>query len=165
MIDSTMSWIESTATPVPFSITNDGANIATTDYWETDAAKDGICFLSEYERTLRLLVPDKIVDQIRKETKRAKRVSVETSIANPFCIDIVFHEASRPPFWISADRRFIELSGSTRRNVALTLWTRRGKIRTLPAVVEAIEPFPVMRASTSRLEAFLKSLKAGKNEY
>lgn len=139
-------WIEAdVADTRPLTICNNGADIVETNYWDSEAAKKGFCYLSGNAGALRLLVPESIAKEYLPEMRTGMRVSIETSIASPFCIDVVFDDGSESPFFIALDRTLTSrMPDSARRDVPFAVWPPGGKILSLRATVEALPPYPVI---------------------
>ena len=73
-------------------ISNNGPDIASTDYWTTEHALAGLCYLSGNAGALRLLVP-KAAEGMLAEMRTGASVTIEKSIPEPRrCIDLVFED-------------------------------------------------------------------------
>jgi hypothetical protein len=133
----------------PLVIRNDGADIVETNYWTTRAGRNDFCYLSGNAGALRLLVPQNLSDRYLPEMRTGKSVSIETSIASPACIDVVFDDGSKTPFYIALDRSQTDrVSGGARRNVPFTVWTPSGKALSLTAVIDDISSFLAVGSCT-----------------
>lgn len=106
-------------------ISNDGPNIRETNYWGTEHASAGVCYLSGNAGTLRLLVP-KASEGILPEMRTGKRVYIEPSISAPECWDIVFDDGTDSPFALTLDTRQFDRAMTPGRCL-LAVWTQRGK--------------------------------------
>lgn len=106
-------------------IQNDGARITATDYWHTDHAAQGLCYMSGNAGAWRLLVPD-MAETLLPEMLTGKSAYIEPSISMPGrAYDIVFDDGKESPFALTIDRRQIDRAvtpGPSR----LTIWTRLG---------------------------------------
>jgi len=85
-------------------IENDGPSLVSTNYWSTPHAQRGLLYLSGNAGALRLLVPVASGDYLA-EMRTGKSVTIEPSIREPQCIDIVFEDGTDTPFSVSLDRR------------------------------------------------------------
>lgn len=108
------------------SITNSGPDITATNYWETEHAHGGLCYLSANAGTWRLLVPPE-AETLLAEMRTGKRATIEPSLHAPGrCWDVVFEDGTDSPFSVAIDRQQLDRvleNGKCR----LAVWTRRGK--------------------------------------
>ena len=124
-----------------FQIQNDGTEIQSTDYWETPQAEEGYLYGSFSNGTLRLLVPDPVVQWI-DDMQTGHHVLMTPSVREPRSWDILFDNGHESPFIAIIDER--QLDGvPTSGRYLLTVWTRGGQklrfnctIRTEEAVRE-----------------------------
>ena len=114
-------------------IGNQGQAIASTNYWATEHARAGLCFLSVNAGALRLLVPQAAADAL-VEMRTGRSVTVEPS-ATPGCIDIVFEDGTQSPFALTIDKRQCDRALESRRAMPFTVWTEDGVQLTLKANV------------------------------
>lgn len=106
-------------------IKNDGPLIAATDYWHTDHAAQGLCYLSGNAGAWRLLVPD-MAETLLAEMRTGKSAFIEPSLSAPAqALDIVFDDGTDSPFALTIDRRQIDRAVSPGPS-RLTVWTRLG---------------------------------------
>lgn len=117
------------------TIGNKGPDIASTNYWESDHAAQGLCYLSGNAGTLRLLVPD-MAESMLPEMKTGRSASIEPSVHKPGqCWDVVFEDGTDFPFSIAIDKRQVDRvlkPGDCR----LAVWTRLGgKVLELPCAI------------------------------
>lgn len=86
-----------------FTVENDGQKIISTNYWESDYAKNGYYFLSLNAGCYRLLVPKNRRDQV-KEMKTAKEVVISRGSAMSMmppkhdAFEILFEDGTDSPF-------------------------------------------------------------------
>jgi hypothetical protein len=116
------------------TITNDGPLIASTDYWDTEHASAGLCYLSGNAGAWRLLVPEAAEGSLA-DMRTGRRARIEPSIVERGCVDIVFDDGSGSPFAVTLDRRQIDRA-LERGSRPLTVWTERGLQLTLTAEVK-----------------------------
>lgn len=115
-------------------ISNDGAEILSTNYWTTDHAARGLCYLSGNAGAWRLLVPPAAGDYIA-EMRTGKKATIEHSIKMPGkCLDIVFDDGSDSPFFLAIDKRQIDRKLEPGK-CTLSVWTSAGKQLELPCEV------------------------------
>lgn len=115
-------------------ISNNGAEIASTNYWDTEHAHSGFCYLSGNAGTLRLLVPPE-AEVMLAEMRTGRTVTIEASMHMPGqCWDVVFEDGTDSPFSVAIDKKQLDRKlekGSCR----LAVWTSRGKVLDLACVV------------------------------
>lgn len=116
------------------SISNNGGDILSTNYYDSAAAKAGFCFLTGNAGTLRLLVPERFEHNLA-EIRTGKKVVIEKSLMDHRCIDVVFEDGSNSPFFITLDKRQTMNIGGRKRNVDFAVWTLKGKQYTSKADV------------------------------
>jgi hypothetical protein len=116
------------------TISNSGADIAATTYWDTEHASAGICYLTANAGTWRLLVPE-AAEGTLADMRTGTCATIEPSLAQPqACWDVVFEDGTDSPFCLSVDRRQVDRKmepGSCR----LAVWTQRGKQLDIPCTV------------------------------
>lgn len=83
-------------------IENNGAEIASTNYWDTDQGKAGYVYLSVNAGALRFLVGDK---HIRSEMLTAQNVEVTFVSATIQCL---FDDGTERPYAITIDARLCD---------------------------------------------------------
>lgn len=106
-------------------IENDGPAIRATDYWQSEHAAAGMCYLSGNAGALRLLVPPVTAAQHLADMRTGKRVTIEPSIAGgPQCVDIVFEDGSDSPFYLALDRRQMDRALTPGRRVPFAVWVQ-----------------------------------------
>ena len=115
------------------TIANSGQDIASTNYWDTEHGLAGLVYLSGNAGAWRLLVPPAAAWML-PEMRTGKRASIEPSLQDARCWDIVFDDGSDSPFSISIDKR--QLDRSLAPGAALmTVWVPTGKTLSLPLVI------------------------------
>lgn len=114
------------------TISNDGPAIADTNYWQSEHAARGLCYLSGNAGVWRLLVPPAAAAML-EEMRTGRPVIIEPA-RDPRCWAIVFDDGSDAPFVVELDRRQVDramTAGSTKHAV----WTESGRAFEVPAVV------------------------------
>lgn len=106
------------------AIQNDGPGIASTNYWDTEHAMRGLCYLSGNAGVWRLLVPPE-AESMLAEMKTGHRVTIERSLHIAGNWDVVFEDGTDAPFSVAIDPRQIDRSMEP-GSCDLTVWTRRG---------------------------------------
>ncbi len=111
----------------PILIGNNGPEIASTDYWTTEHALAGLCYLSGNAGALRLLVP-KAAEGMLAEMRTGVSVTVKKSIPeSDRCVDVVFEDGTDSPFALTLDRKLLDRSLTLGKRVPFTVWTEQGK--------------------------------------
>jgi hypothetical protein len=112
-------------------IENDGPAIRATDYWQSEHASAGLCYLSGNAGHWRLLVPE-AAEGLLAEMRTGRRATIEPSMVNERCWDIVFDDGSSSPYCLTIDKRQVDRAVETGR-ATLTVWTEAsGCVLTLP---------------------------------
>ena len=117
------------------TIGNNGQELAETNYWDSEHASAGFCYLSANAGALRLLVPE-AAEGLLAEMRTGKRVLLEPSISSPGCIDIVFDDGTDEPFALAIDRQQIDRALTPATNVRFVIWTQRGPQAEFVAVIK-----------------------------
>lgn len=112
---------------------NDGPRIAATNYWQSEPAGRGLCYLSGNAGAWRLLVPA-AAENLLAEMRTGTRVTIEPSIRAAGAFDVVFEDGTDSPFSITLDKRMIDRA-MTSGQCAFTVWTARGLELDLPCYV------------------------------
>lgn len=109
------------------TISSSGSELAATNYWESEHAHSGLCYLSANAGVLRLLVPE-AAENLLGEMRTGKSAYVENSMQAPGrAWDIVFDDGSDSPFALTLDRKQTDRA-MERGPCRLAVWTQRGKI-------------------------------------
>lgn len=117
------------------TITNDGPGITGTNYWDTEHAMAGLCYLSGNAGVWRLLVPPE-AETMLTEMRTGHRVSIEPSLHLAGHLDVVFQDGTDAPFSVAIDPRQIDRALEP-GEYNLAVWTCRGCEMTLPCIVRA----------------------------
>jgi hypothetical protein len=116
---------------VPFLL-NDGPLIASTNFWDSHRAKDGLLFLTYNAYAARLLVPDSQL-QLLAEMRTGKYVIIS---AGPRAgksgrdgVELMFEDDTDSPFALTLDE--VQLAGffpdsANEWKFVVTVWTRAG---------------------------------------
>ncbi len=114
-------------------ITNDGPAITSTTYWQSDHARHGLVYASFNAGTLRLLVPTP-AHWMLAEMATGQRVSIESSIREPGCWDVVFEDGTTEPFAVTLDARQFDRT-PTAGDCPVTVWSEDGCRLSLPGEI------------------------------
>lgn len=112
------------------TIANDGPDIASTNYWDTEHGHAGLVYMSGNAGAWRLLVPPGAAWML-PEMRTATRAYIERSVRDSRCWDIVFDDGSDSPFSISIDKRQLDRALAAGTG-PLTVWVPAGKTLSLP---------------------------------
>ena len=116
------------------TIANNGAEITHTNYWDTEHAHSGFCYLSGNAGAWRLLVPPE-AEVMLAEMRTGKTASIEPSMHMPGrCWDVVFEDGTDSPFSVAIDHKQLDRK-LEKGACTLTVWTSRGKVLDLACVV------------------------------
>jgi hypothetical protein len=117
----------------PIEITNNKSKIYSTNYWDTEFAQKGLCYLSGNAGDWRFLIPGHLTEYIT-EFMAVKRATIEPSIAIPGHIDIVSVDGSAAPYFIAISKNMIDRSIIQRR-CRLLIYSPMGLINNVPVKV------------------------------
>lgn len=108
----------------PITIGNNGPLLTGTNYWDTEHASAGLCYLSGNAGAWRLLVPE-AAEGLLAEMRTGHSATIESSLHAPGNWDVVFEDGSAAPFSLSLSGGQIDRAiepGKCR----LTVWTQAG---------------------------------------
>jgi len=108
------------------TIKNAGPDIVSTNYWQTEYATRGLCYLTANAGVLRLLVPDSAASMIT-EMNTGRSVTIEPSISVQGAVDIIFEDGTDTPFSLTLDERQSDRI-ITPGKCKLSVWTQLGKV-------------------------------------
>lgn len=108
------------------TIANDGQRLVETNYWTLPHAQRGLCYLTANAGALRLLVPVAAA-QYLAEMRTGKSVTIEPSMQNPRCIDIVFEDGTDAPFFLALDKQQCDRAVTPGRAVPFIVYTEAGE--------------------------------------
>ncbi len=113
-------------------ITNNGAEIASTNYWLSEHAEKGLCYLSWNAGAGRLLLPDK-ASTILTDVNSADHVVITRGILRgKDSYEIMFDDGSDEPFALFIDvQQSDRLPSEDRFSFTFTIWRPAGRILTL----------------------------------
>ena len=114
-------------------IGNNGPELKSTNYWDSDLGRSGLCFLSGNGGSLRLLVPE-LAEAMLTEMRTGRSVTIEKSIVHHQAWDIIFEDGTPAPFALTLDKRMTDRAMHAGRCL-MSIWTRRGKVMELPCRV------------------------------
>lgn len=117
------------------TITNDGPGIKATNYWDTEHAMRGLCYLSGNAGVWRLLVPPE-AETMLSDMRTGHRAFIEPSLHLPSHWDVVFDDRTDAPFSVAIDPLQMDRA-LVAGDCHLSVWTRRGCELMLPCKVVA----------------------------
>jgi hypothetical protein len=114
-------------------IANDGAEITSTNYWQTEQAQKGLFFLSINAGCMRLLVPNTQLGMLRDMTENVREVVLTRGTLDGVAdaVELMFEDGSDTPFYMhigpaQADRMWT--SQDEKRQWPFVIWTMTGKV-------------------------------------
>jgi len=120
-----------------FTVANDGPNIKFTNYWQSEHAAAGLCYLSANAGSIRLLVPVSAEGYL-PEMRTGKSASIEPSLHDPRCIDVVFEDGTDSPFSLAVDKRQIDRAIKPGKCNLVVYTQNAGIVLSLGAIVAEI---------------------------
>lgn len=89
-------------------VQNNGEELISTNYWETELALAGYFFVTANAGCLRVLVPPMHENSIQ-EMRTGRRVLIEPSIYEPrVALDFIFDDGTKNPFTLSIERAMMD---------------------------------------------------------
>ncbi len=137
-------------------VANDGPEIIETNYFDTEHAGRGYCYLSPNAGTFRLLVPDRITGEI-EEWRSAREVIISRGpwpdMNKADALEILFEDDSDSPYVLHMTSGQVErmpLDADRDRKDRpprwkLAVWTRDGKILELPCRYRVVKKIPYLK--------------------
>lgn len=131
-------------------IKNQGQSIVSTNYWNSDHAKAGYCFLSWNAGAARLLVPDRIESEIQ-EMRSARFVIVSRGpwIENGSrdALELLFEDGSDNPYCLhmvaeQTDRLLPE--DNQGGSFFVTIWTKAGEKLRFEGKYRTVQSIPCL---------------------
>lgn len=132
------------------TISNKGQAIAQTNYWDSEHAKAGYCFLSWNAGAARLLLPDALKPALR-EMRSAKYVIVSRGPWTEHCgrdaLELLFEDQSDSPYCLhlvaeQTDRLLPE--DNQGGGFVVTVWTRGGEKLRLHGKYRTVQAIPCL---------------------
>lgn len=132
------------------TITNKGQAIESTNYWDSEHAKAGYCYLSWNAGAARLLMPDALKPAIR-EMRTAQYVIVSRGPwrehGNRDALELLFEDGSDTPYCLhlvaeQTDRLLPE--DNQGGGFVVTVWTRGGEKLRLPGKYRTVPDIPCL---------------------
>lgn len=130
------------------SIVNDGQQVASTNYFDSEHARCGLCFLSWNAGCARVLLPDSMVPHLI-EMRTADLVIVSrgpwTAKGGVDALELLFEDGSSHPYsihmGISQTDRILPESDQG-KDFIVAIWTRDGEQLRLPAKYRLAQALP-----------------------
>lgn len=132
------------------TIENAGQRIVSTDYWDSDHAKAGFCFLSWNAGAARLMLPDTQKPMLR-DMKTAGYVVISrgpwADQGGRDALELMFEDESDSPFCLhlvaeQCDRMLPE--NNQGGGFVVTVWTRGGEKLRLPGKYREVSALPCL---------------------
>lgn len=134
-----------------FKIVNDGQRIIETNYWDSEHAQAGLCFLSWNAGAARVLLPDLMLPAALKEMRTAKYVIVSrgpwVDQGGRDALEVLFEDGSDDPYCLhlvaeQSDRMLPE--DNQGGGFVVTVWTRRGEQLRLDGKYRVVGKIPCL---------------------
>jgi hypothetical protein len=132
------------------TINNNGQAITSTNFWESETAKAGYCFLSWNAGAARLLLPDALLPAVR-EMKSAQYVIISKGPwheqGGRDALEVLFEDGSNSPYCVhltmeQTDRSLPE--DNQGGGLVVTVWTRSGEELRLPGKYRTVRSIPCL---------------------
>lgn len=136
------------------TITNNEGEIASTNYWETEASQKGLFYLSTNAGVLRLLVPVANESWLPDMTEGVKEVVLTRGRFNNVndVVEIMFEDGSPSPFALHIAHEQLDrlwLREDERKPHRFTIWAKdRGKIAEFTCWLRRAANLPYMKPRT-----------------
>lgn len=129
-------------------IQNDGANIVSTNYWQTPHAAAGAFFLSFNAGAARLLVPKQIEQEI-EEMRGASEVIISRGLlGGQMALELLWEDGSDSPYSIhmgtnQCDRLLPDSDHGS--DIPVSVWTETGKAAEWPGRYRIAQTLPCLQ--------------------
>lgn len=132
-------------------IINDGQRIIETNYWDSEHAQAGFCFLSWNAGAARVLLPDSMLPAALNEMRTAKCAIVSrgpwTDQGGRDSLEVLFEDGSDSPYCLhlvaeQTDRMLPE--DNQGGGFVVTVWTRHGEQLRLDGKYRAVGEIPCL---------------------
>ena len=133
-------------------ISNQGGELASTNYWDSAMAKAGLLFLSWNAGVARIFLPDICISMLR-EMKTGKYCIISQGPLIPCnitgsTIELLFEDDTDTPFSLQmgagqVDRRINCTKPQVGFNV--TVWSRNGKLHSMPGKLRSANLLPCLK--------------------
>ena len=134
----------------PLMIVNDGQDITSTTFWESDLAAAGCVYVSWNAGAARVLIPDSLVSAV-DEMKAAGSVIISrgrwAAVGRDDALELMFEDGSESPYCLhivqeQTDRLIPE--GGQGSGLWVTVWTREGQQLRLPGKYRKVDMIPCL---------------------
>lgn len=130
---------------------NDGPAIASTNYWNSEYARNGLCFLTWNAGTARLLIPNALKSTLR-EMQGADYVVVSRGRSHlrpgQDALEILFEDGSNAPFAVTLDLLQTDClfeQDTHGARFTLAVWTHQGRKLCFPARYRIAPELPCLQ--------------------
>jgi len=131
-----------------FEVVNDGKNIESTNYFDSEHAKQGYFYLSTNSGCVRLLVPDNQLQAI-KDFKAAKYVILSRGPwpeqEGKDALELLFEDFSANPYVIYMVEQQCDMLPDGKGDWILAVWSREGKKFVCPLKYRHVNSIPYLR--------------------
>jgi hypothetical protein len=138
--------------PNLLTIENKGQAIIATNFWATETARAGYCYLSWNAGAARLLLPDTLASEVR-EMKGAQYVIVSrgpwTDHGNRDALELLFEDNSNSPYCLHLTMEQTDRSlpaDNQGSGFVVTVWNRSGEQLRIPGKYRIVRAIPCLEA-------------------
>ena len=136
-------------------IGNAGADIAYTNYFDSEAASSGLFYISWNASAARILVPDSMVSMIGEMKTGRICVISRGQLKGVDSLELMFDDDSDSPFALhvgmqSADRAIRD----DNKPFAVTAWTSKGKVAEWQGKYRVVRELPCMEPWPGKKSSF-----------
>lgn len=128
-------------------IVNDGQDIKSTNYWDSDLAKNDLCYLTWNAGAGRLLLPEMLVSSL-KDMASAEYVIVSRGPwplkNNADSLELLFEDHSKSPYCIHITAEQTDRIPEPGEDFVIAIWTSAGKQSTLPGKFRRVTEIPCL---------------------
>lgn len=133
--------------PQPFTLGNDGQDVASTNYWDHPNARAGFCFLSWNAGAARLLVPDALVGAVKDMAAATEVIVSRGQWQGRDALELLFEDHSEAPYALhlvqeQSDRMIPDSDQGS--GFVVTIWTRDGKQASAPGKYRSVATLPCL---------------------
>ena len=130
------------------TISNNGQDIAHTNYWDSEHAQKGYFYASTNAGCVRLLVPDNQI-HINQEFRAAKYVILSHGAwvdqNRPNALELLFEDFSDSPYAIHMVPEQFDMIPDGKGKWVFTAWTRGGKQFECPLKYRRVNKIPCLK--------------------
>lgn len=125
---------------------NDGADITSTNYFDSPWGQAGMYFLSANAGVARLLIPDNEIQTIREMQTGKFCVLTSGVYMGQSSVEIMFEDLTRAPFAMFLPKAQCDFRiENSRKPMSLSAWTRTGKVGQWTAFQRTSKKLPCLQ--------------------